>query len=158
MTKKWFTLVETVIVVAILAILLSGTVFLWYNYMLGLQIKHEKERFLSWVEYTLGVVRTTNYYGGAKYTYLDLQMSVDGMDWSFDTGSGFENIQLKKSQLAFSWLWPTIRLTPYARPCTYLDDINATGFTFTLNSNINDDMYCFDRDLSVCKLFLVTCP
>lgn len=158
MTKKWFTLIETVIVITILAILLSATVFLWYGYMKWLQVKREKEEFLSRVEYTLGFVRTSNYYLSNKYTYLDLQMSVDNMQGIFNSGTGFETIQLEKSQLAFSGLDPAIRLVPYARECTYLDDSNATGFSFSLDSTINSDTYCFNRDLSVCKLFLVTCP
>lgn len=65
--KKWFTLVEVVIVIIIMAIILSMTVLLWADYLKDLQVRAEKENLLNTINYTLSYVKSTNYYEGKDF-------------------------------------------------------------------------------------------
>lgn len=154
--KKWYTLVEVLIVIIIMTIILSMTVVFGAKYLKGLQLRTEKEAVLNAINYTLSYVKSTNYYRWEKFIYFDVSIWTTGISVQTDTWSWFsQEVTLVRSTL--SGESDTIRLYPYVRAC---EDIThgSDMVLFSLTSTTNTDSFCFERDMSLCKIFVVTCP
>lgn len=162
MRKNWFTLVEVLMVMIIVWLILSMTVFFWSQYLKELQLRKEKEEVMNIINYAMSYVKSSNYYQWEKFTHL----IVDIWTWTIDvhldssTWTWFSSYSLLRSEIT-SFNPPTsnqIRLTPYQRECE--DAINnSTGdITFQLSSTVNDQSFCFSRNMPLCKLFIIPCP
>lgn len=134
------------------------TVLLWADYLKDLQLRTEKESLLNTINYTLSYVKSTNYYQGDRFAYIDVELSSTWVAVTLDSWTWFGNqLALMRSTLILSGTSDTIRLSPYVRACE--DVVNAEDVvSFSLQSNVNDNEFCFDRDMRLCKLFVVSCP
>ncbi len=155
--KKWFTLVEVVVVVTIMWIILSMTVFFWADYLKDLQLRTEKEALLNKINYTLSYVKSSNYYQGEQFSYIDILLFGSWATTLLDGGGAFwEDVELVRSDLVLSGTSDTIRVTPYSRSC--LDVVNWQDMVwFDIQSSQTDDEFCFERDMRLCKVFVVSC-
>lgn len=161
MSQKWYTLIEVVMVMVIVWLILSMTVFFWSEYLQELQLRKEKEEVINIITYATSYVKSSNYYGWEKFSHLivdigtgDIRISLDTTTWTW-----FSSYTLLRSEI---WFFDTpasnqVRLTPYQRACE--DTINNTGdITFQLSSTVNDQEFCFSRNMALCKLFIISCP
>ena len=156
--KKWFTLVEVVVVVMIMAIILSMTVFFSIKYLKDIQLRTEKEALLNTINYALSYVKSTNYYLWDRFSYIEVKLLSTGVTLSLDDQSLFsEYLDLQYATISLTGWNNIIHLFPYARACE--DFISKQDIvSFALESNSNQDKFCFDRDMRLCKLFVVWCP
>jgi len=157
--KKWFTLVEVTIVVLIMWIILSITIFFGADYMKSLQLRTQKELLLNTINYTLSYVKSTNYYHWGRFSFIDITLFATWASVTLDSWTWFwESATLVDSVLTFSWTTSeTIRLFPYVRACT--DTANDQDVvSYEMESTKSDEKFCFDRDMRLCKLFVVACP
>ncbi len=161
MRKNWFTLIEVVMVMVIVWLILSMTIFFWSEYLKELQLRKEKEEVINIINYAMSYVKSSNYFEWEKFTNL----IIDIWTWSIDvhldssTWTWFSSYSLLRSEITFLNLPASnqIRLTPYQRAC--VDVINNTGdVTFQLSSTVNDQEFCFSRNMALCKLFITPCP
>lgn len=155
--KNALTLVEVLIVVLIMGILLSMTMGLGTQYVKTMQVKKDKELMVGHVTDIVGIARTSNYYKGTKYSYVDIGFTSGSITSVLSTADEIDTVVISKSRLVFSWSNFTVRLVPYQMGCTLLEDPTATGYQYEFQSMINTDEYCFLRNLTVCKLQQVTC-
>lgn len=155
--KKWFTLVEVVVVVTIMWIVLSMTVLFGADYLKDLQLRTEKEALLNKINYTLSYVKSTNYYEWEQFAYIDVLLFSSWTTTLLDSWGLFgENIELVRSTLILSGTSDTIRIIPYSRSC--LDVENGQDIiSFDIQSSQSDDEFCFERDMRLCKVFVVAC-
>lgn len=161
MNKKWYTLIEVVMVMVIVWLILSMTVFFWSEYLKELQLRKEKEEIINTITYATSYVKSSNYYNGEKFTHLIIDIATGGISVNLDSSSWtwFSSYTLSRSEITFLTLPASnqIRLTPYQRECE--DTINNTwDIAFQLASTVNDQEFCFSRNMALCKLFIVSCP
>lgn len=156
---RGFSLVEVVIVMIILWLILSSTVFMGSEYLQTVQTKKDKEWLTSFVQYALSYTKSTNYFNREEFSFMDIYLLPTGA-YSLvvsDVSTGvFDTLDLQHTVLSFTGDNPIIRLTPYARDCELFWS-EDTSLPFTLISEINSDRYCFERDFTVCKLLYQTC-
>lgn len=141
-----------------MAILLSMTIFLGADYLNNIQLRTEKESFLNVINYTLSYVKSTNYYAWERYEYIDVQLNSTWVDLTLDSGSWFKDqLELTRSTMVFSGTSDSVRLFPYEREC--IDLVNWEDMiSFSMESSLSDDIFCFERDMRLCKIFVVSCP
>ena len=134
------------------------TVMFGADYLRDLQLRTEKESVLNSINYALTYVKSSNYYEWNRFTYFDVVLGTTGIVVETDAWSGFwQDITLLRSTINLSWSSDTIRLSPYKRACE--DVVNQQDVvSFSLQSNFVEDSFCFDRDMRLCKLFVVSCP
>lgn len=158
---RWFTLVEVVIVMVIVWLILSMTIVFGSQYLKELQLRKEKEELINVVTYASSYVKSSNYYQWQKFSNMIVVISTWWIDITLDslTWTWFSSYSLLRSEITFLNLPASnqIRLTPYQRAC--VDVINNTGdVTFQLSSTVNDQEFCFSRNMALCKLFITPCP
>lgn len=155
---SWFTLIEVLVVIVIMSILLSMTIFFGGSYIKDLQLRSEKESVVNLINYSLSYAKSTNYFEGTKFTSMDILLSTWWVTVTLDGGSTFWEVELVRSTLALSWTNGTISITPYQRWCVYVDDPENELVSFTINSTVDTNQFCFEWDMNLCKLFLTICP
>jgi len=172
--KKAFTLIETLIVVIIAWILLSITFNLGWDYINFLRYKQDRENMVNLIDKTIIRTRSTNYYDGVKYSYLDLLFREDGIDISYGTWTpttdacGWWTLidTYDFQDMLFSWLTDTtVRIEPFVIECssrfrTWAQQNQchaATWLNLTTISTISDDETCYEFSYEVCKFLLVNC-
>jgi prepilin-type N-terminal cleavage/methylation domain-containing protein len=161
MYNKGYTLIEVVMVMIIVWLILSMTVFFWSEYLKELQLRKEKEEVINIINYATSYVKSSNYYNGEKFSHLIVDIATGGITISLDssTWTWFSSYDLLRSEISFFTLPASnqVRLTPYQRECE--DTVNSTGdITFQLLSTVNDQEFCFSRNMALCKLFIISCP
>lgn len=134
------------------------TIFLGADYLNNIQLRTEKESFLNIINYTLSYAKSTNYYAWERYEYIDLELNSTWVSVTLDSGWLFKDqLELTRSTIVLSGTSDAVRIFPYERECE--DLVNAQNIIyFSMESNSNDDMFCFERDMRLCKIFVVTCP
>jgi hypothetical protein len=136
------------------------TIFFWWQYLKELQLRKEKEEVMNIINYAMSYVKSSNYYDGQKFDHL----IVDIWTWTINvhlnssTWTWFSSYSLLRSEISFlnTPASNQIRLTPYQRECE--DAVNNTDdITFQLLSTVNDQAFCFSRNMALCKLFITPC-
>jgi Tfp pilus assembly protein PilE len=162
MRLKWFTLVEMLIVISIVAAILWATMNLWWQYFQELQYRQDKESFIGLVDEFLSMARTSSYYANQRFEVLDISLdtwSIIGYVWestldAFGTGRMIDTYALQEASLEFPDLPLQVRLYPYTIWC----DIIQWGTGFTMVADSTDDITCFEIFSDVCKIKQTTCP
>lgn len=145
-----------------MGIVLSMTVLFWSNYLKELQLRKEKEELINTINYATSYAKSTNYYHWERFSNLTIALSSTGVAIYLDTltWTWFTAFTLSRSEISFLNTPASTQVTvlPYQRAC--VDATNGSGFvSFQLTSTAaRDNAFCFDRDMELCKLFIVSCP
>jgi len=152
--KKWFTLIEIVIVIVIIWIILLITLSLWRDYVNTMSVKTDKQTFISAYNETMAIARTSNYFDWVEYSDITLTLWTTWLTSVTNNWNDIAEHTLEKSTLSIDWWWASITIEPYSIWCTISV---GTWVDFTLISTINVDEYCYSISESTCKLIQVAC-
>lgn len=167
MLKKWFTLVEMIVVIIIMALLLSIMLLLWFNYIKRMQLRNDKEQLISTYFWLVSQSMSSNYFYWNKFNQIGLSLNNWGSELNVLSLSGdsfTKNIWFSKlSYSSLSWfqLWWNhydewlIILESYEIWCwfkSWIDYFTWWDLRFDLNSNNSKDKYCFEISLNSCKI------
>ena len=165
--SSWFTLVETVIVVAIVGILLLATFSLSFSYVNTMRVKTDKEQLITAIADGMAIARTSNYYTTTRYATLAILLTQSWVDYEvvggdFASPQNIDSFDLQHSVLNL-WTWVTtlwVDIVPYSIWCdASLDGVVSWSWLvyFSLQSTISDEEYCYAIDQNVCKVNQVWC-
>ncbi len=166
--KWWFTLLETLIVVAIVGILLWITLGIGSTYLKNVKYRYEKEQFIGFMDKMITTVRTSNYRENATYTYLSIELTSGWVQAFVDSGVvAIDSVSLNQSSLVISWGSSTIRLFPYNIACaewSSYQEVNDVIYvedpiiiSFSQEAAYTDLETCYQLDLRLCKLQQLPC-
>lgn len=163
---SWFTMVETLVVIIVAGLLLGLTLNLGWDYLAWLKYSKDKETYMNTIQESIIRARTTNFYKGDKYTYLDVIIDTDVIQVVLGTGDTdtvtnacatwsqiIQKTYAEHSVLSGS-LPLVVRLEPYQLWC----EICSSGtWLFETISNIWDDKTCYFYDFRLCKISQAKC-
>ena len=127
MNKKWFTLVELMVVIAIIAILAVGSVTGYSNYL-------EKAELSKWVQFEKNVRNTLSQNIGWKNPILTSELTYEDLWWflplSMTVSTNTPYIQSKKALELSGWSIST-NLNVTTNEATFATWIYPLGDTFS---------------------------
>lgn len=162
--KKWFTLIEIIIVVVMIWIMLSWVVVLGRWYLKTMEVKTEKQAFMAQYNELATIARTSNYVDGFRYESVDISITQWWILWeaTLEWGWTYEIIDFdfNNAELVFTWsdtAWRIdITILPYAIGCNQVIVTSTASLVSSVDlqlvSSINSDEYCFEVDERTCKL------
>lgn len=158
---RWLTLIEILVVIMITGALLAMTLYLWWDYINTMQVRTDKELFANSFDNALVTARTSNYFDWTEYETITITLTWWGVTATTNNAQTVSSHLLQDAEVIDSWSWyPDFFVEPYSIWC----DINVGGETFTgdavdfsLESTINDDVYCYSIGPKTCKLQQVSC-
>ncbi len=166
MKKKWFTLIETVIVLAIISFLLGVTMYFWSKNIQKLNVLTFKQQFIEKYQTLYMNSISSSYIAGKKYEKIDIHM-WSGFYYSIDEE---KNKLLDLSDFHYSWIrldWNPvgnimIRLSPYKIKCNLYSDKDWEStewkqIKFILSHKNNYKAWCFRISNYNCKLTEYIC-
>jgi len=168
MKKKWFTLIEMLIVIAIIGIMMGITINFWANRIQKLRYQSSKAQFVNSYEKLQSEVLTTNYHYRQHFDTFHIKFQSDLNNYSYE----YQPIQKKYSQKIEDHVQiqnivflnnsekqnleqAELVLMPYQLPCKLLLDGKLQeewAIQFELNILEYAKKYCFEIDLNNCKL------
>ena len=174
MKKRWFTLIEILVVIVIISILLALSLGFTGNRVQILVDKYIQEEFVSNYNTLFSRNFLTNYYRENIYENLVIQIKENEWWFSYYYKTGSEQNDIEKfsvewgksiiSDLQFTW-WTSIPsltevdiiFTPYTFWCV-LSGASTTwkilDMIFMLN---NDKKYCYQINSNLCRLEKIVC-
>lgn len=171
MVKKAFTLIELMVVIVVILILMLLTLKLGWSYIANMQVRNDKEDFVSTYYSLVSQSMSSSFYNGKKYTKASINFSDNSgqlgtiyYDWTDKN-----NISTKKflrsifSGVTLNWVkynsWNLI-LESYKFWCI-LDGWTWNQFwSWKVYMDIvgnNWQKYCFNIILNSCKLYEYKC-
>lgn len=159
--KKWFTMIEVIIVMVIMSIIMWLTLYMWRGYLQDVQYRQDRDILIWSLDELITLARTSTYYNWYNYDNLDIVIGTGGYTWYISTGEwamfgegiAIDRYLLNRSSIILpdGRFW--VRLTPYALSCSLQE-----GTTwFELQSSSSDLSACFEIDVDVCKFKQVSC-
>ena len=171
MKKRWFTLIEILIVIVIMSILLALSLGISSGRVQILKEKYAQEQFVSTYNTLFSRNFLTNYYDGVLYNNLVIQME-EWKQWfmySYNTGvdnviaTGTTNIEWNIVVNDLSWrnnssLYSVdIIFKPYEFGCT-LSWWNETWNLLNIKLLVdNKKNYCYQINSNLCRLEKIDC-
>lgn len=173
MKKKWFTLIELLIVIVIIGILLALTLWISGKRIQILKNKSVQEQFTYTYNSLFSRNLLTSYYNGQTYSQMTIHLTSGEnkisycylkTDW--EEICDIDNIQWGKyliKELSFSWIFTPflsgdIIFKPYVLWCTLLNNLGNTWEILNIKMTINDDQdYCAKINSNLCKLEKIDC-
>ncbi len=168
MKKRWFTLIEMMLVIVIIAILLALSIWISGNRVQWLKVKSIQEQFVHNYNNVYLKNMLTNYY---SWTIYD-KMTVNFAKWEDKIGYFYSNYP-EDVQYAFAkeWMYEInqiflderlfdfvkVNFTPYTLWCEIADSTGNTWKNLLLNLLINSKEYCFKINHSLCRLEKTDC-
>lgn len=159
--KKWFTLIEMLIVIAIAAILATVTLNLNWTRISEMQALNEREQWLSKHQYINRELINTTYLDWKKISYLLLNYqswsSTISLSW-FDTTNS-ENYWSQEQfnyHLITSWSL-IIKKAPLSLGCEIIPSENNTIGTTPVSNKIylehiqSQKSFCFQLNTALCS-------
>ena len=172
MKKRWFTLIEILIVIVIMAILLALSLGISGGRVQILREKYAQEQFISTYNTLFSRNFLTNYYDGILYNNLVIQMTgwEQWFMYSYNTGlnnpigTGSTNIEWNSAIENLSW-WSISNLgnveiifEPYKIWCV-LSGNNHTWNILDLTLLVDGKKeYCYQINSNLCRLEKIDCP
>jgi len=167
--KRWFTLIEIIIVISIITILLWITMSFSTQRIQKLRYQSAKSQFLSTYEQLHSYVLTTNYWNQKRFDYATIVFS-----------SGSNNIQSKYVPIKQTFvhkiedeiiLWKLklnwedtdkiiVKIEPYTIWCKFDSEQEKSAewiISFILSTKFNNQKYCFDISSDNCILKPTSC-
>jgi len=164
-----FTLIEVIIVVIIITILLWSTLFVWFAYVKTMQVKNQKQAFISLYDQFAANARTSNYIGTSRYNEITITIDEWGISWTAEledeTVISLDSYIFPDLIAVFSWSDSLgtidIDIEPYAIWCNDILVssvwVSQSSVDIQLVSSINDDVYCLEIDGRTCKISQTRC-
>ncbi len=163
--KKWFTLLEIIIVISIIVIIMTITMKFSGSRIKELEAQTGKDDFKNNYEQLLLSNMSSNYNGEERYTALYIKIET----WShwFDYRLEQESWDMK----LFTWFSDSkqiikeikinnqtsnivdIKLLPYTIGCKINDQEGITK----IKTEIRNKIYCFKITTNICKLEYIPC-
>lgn len=175
MKKRWFTLVEMMIVIIIVSILLALSLWISGGRVQILKNKSVQEQFTYTYNSLFSRNLLTNYYNWQLYDKMIIHLTLweNKFSYSYNNGdtelfSGYDNIQWGKytiEMMHFSGKVAStqpnqsaeIRFTPYVLGCELWNN-NQTWEILKVKLKLNDmEDYCVKINSDLCKLEKENC-
>lgn len=169
---KWFTLIEMLIVIAIIGVILWMTIYMWSNDILRLKNKTIKEDFVETFSSFYNNSIWSNYYNNQRFS----QLNLDLISWANSLYFTYiwENAQYSwnktiNNEFSISKIkllsWnnfqendkATIQIYPYKFGCEIYDNINLYSTQIEFEIKIKTEKYCFNVWSDNCKLQEILC-
>lgn len=169
MKKKWFTLIEILIVIVIIWILLALSLGITWGRVQILKEKYAQEQLVSTYNTLFSRNFLTNYYNGIMYENLVIQLKKweQWFIYTYNTGlnnpiyTGKTNIEWNIVIENLSWNSSNINevnvvFEPYKFWCT-LSWVNNTFSSIDITLRVdNKKNYCYRIDSKLCRLEKLT--
>jgi prepilin-type N-terminal cleavage/methylation domain-containing protein len=167
--KRGFTLIEIMIVIAIIAILMTVTMQFWSKRIDDLGNQAGKEQFITAYEKLYSQATTSNYHEGVRYDMLHiaLRSGANPLSYAYDSEM-YQSVNIS-TPLAISWLQTdtnivdevNLDIQPYTLWCGITSSSNDEIFTWSIVSfNLVvkwQKQYCFTIKNDTCKLIEIKC-
>ncbi len=179
--KKWFTLIELMVVIVIIGILIATWMRLNWWSLEKLRAKSASEEVSSFFDTTFLQIQASNYQQGKAYTGIDLVLKVGSNNVPYVYHLSNKNLEEGEDAWSFSWefwgdytimqiTWDTnwtlsalssvtVKYLPFKPTCEFYSwntasDINKLFFSVKPRWLKNA---CFELDSNYCKLKTITC-
>jgi prepilin-type N-terminal cleavage/methylation domain-containing protein len=164
--KRAFTLIEMMIVIAVIAILLTVTLKFWNSRILDLKNQSSKEEFTSFYNQLYSQNLISNYQNAQKYNFMEIYLST-WIGYSYDWNKDIIYNQISKDiniiWLNISWKQSDkvkLKLLPFKLWCDIINtNTNLTWDSLQFNILVGKTQkkYCFEIWSQNCKLIQVNC-
>ncbi|MFA5748038.1 MAG: type II secretion system protein [Candidatus Absconditabacterales bacterium] len=164
--KRAFTLIEMMIVIAVIAILLTVTLKFGNSRILDLKNQSSKEEFTSFYNQLYSQNLISNYQNAQKYNFMEIYLST-GIGYSYDGNKDIIYNQISKDiniiGLNISGKQSDkvkLKLLPFKLGCDIINtNTNLTGDSLQFNILVGKTQkkYCFEIGSQNCKLIQVNC-
>lgn len=171
--KKWFTLIEIMVVIVIIAILLTLTMWISSDRIQILKMKSVQEQLIYNYNNLFSKNMLTNYYEWSMYENMIIKMIKDDKQFTYGYKRFNENEEsinykhdyvewwnYKFTELLLDWHITdniTIKLTPYILWCE-ISNWNTTWNKLISKVTINNNKkYCFQISSNLCKQENIDC-
>lgn len=168
--KRWFTLIELVIVLAIVALLFSVTIKLSRGNIANVEVRQEKEDFIATYYDVLLNNLTSKYHGDTIYTgvVVHFEKGATGITYTFiwNTTATLDRHTFRTLSIGDISIQDTnnkykeiasfsIILSPQEMWCEILlaqEKVTEDTIQFTLTAQKSTKKYCFSFEPFTCKL------
>lgn len=169
--KKWFTLIEIMIVMVIIWVLMTMVFRFGGSRLQQLQVQTSKETILWFREDVVNNNRTSSYIGSESYDTVSVSFS-EGTSQIDAVYSDNDTVIYQESSTTFQWMWRklrsddgqslstlTLRYIPYELGCaitTQTDSYSWAVLEFVAAANPH--RYCFAIQYQTCSMQEIVCP
>ena len=172
--RKWFTLIEILIVIIIIWIMLAIGFSLNWNSVDQLRAKSSIEEISSFFDTKFLQTQASNYENWVAYTWIDITLSLNAtsipyvyhLSWNNSEGNFYwENFTITSISWATEVDWGktletvTIQYVPFSPGCEFIwgDGTEMTKIYFSAKPRGLKEA-CFELDKNYCKLKAIRCP
>lgn len=169
--KKWFTLIELIVVISLVAILLWISLNISWERVNELNIRNENAEFIKSYNKQISRILNSSYIWDFHYSQLHTTIISWSSTISYVYWGKYENSQVTDNTLTetfqfwyqriinTSTSWDSIILAsnPLSVWCTINSNENIANAWFTVSSLSNNSQKCFNIDSHTCKLKQVQC-
>lgn len=171
MKKSWYTLLEMMIVIAVITVLLSITMRFWSNRIEELNAQSIKEEFVNNYQKFVGQSAVSNYYDWERYWLLTINIwsGYHGFDVTFSGEnidkniSWFDSAKLVVKNLSGDYGTvdnASLVFEPYKLWCEIIynnknDKQIWTWLSFCIDIESQNKYYCYRLQNDLCKLMII---
>lgn len=167
MKKGWFTMIETIIVLAIVSFLLGMTMYIWSERINKLNDMNTKQNFVAKYQELYMNSITSSYFNGQKYGSINIDIGSGWAYFAIDSWSRYPLIDAKT--FSFTGIsinsknvnWFKIKMSPYQIKCLLStganQDVTIKKVDFRLKANNANNYRCFKISNYNCKIVEVRC-
>ena len=165
--KKWFTLIEIVLVLIVISVLIGIILRFGSNRIVDLKSQNNREQFISFYDNLYSSNLISNYHNTNRYEKLNIQI-WSWIFFTYDDSNLQTDSNLKSTQIHVIGLDNqnvenvNLQLTPYNIGCEIFSKKDSSILTwnlisFQLFSQDNQKEYCFEIWSDTCKLIEKKC-
>lgn len=163
--KRWFTLIEMLIVIVIASILMAITMKMGGDFVQDIKSKKSREEFLSDFALVRGQLLLSRFNNGVSTASVTVWFDDGDVTTSFVGENDEEDNSPKAITTLYDDItisWPTITIEPYTLACkvwgakSEVQDDNTD--TIVITFLYSKKTYCHTIETSTCKIISTTCP